>query len=71
MLCNLKAEMARKQISAEMLAKAVGKSSRSMTDKVAGKFDFTFPECTTIRDKFFPGMSLEYLFAAEQGEQAG
>lgn len=62
MLCNLKAEMARNNISSLDLAKAAGKTERCIRDKLNGKTQFSIPEAVSVRDKFFPGFSLEYLF---------
>lgn len=66
MLLNLRAEMARYGISAEDLARVTKKTPRSIRDKISGKRDFTLPEGAAIRDAFFPGMSLEYLFSREK-----
>ena len=63
MLQNLRAEMARCGVSTEDIAKAIEKSDRSVRDKLCGKYVFTLPEGVKIRDQFFPGMALEYLFA--------
>lgn len=62
MLRNLLAEMARREVSINDLAKAIGKSERSVRDKVKGKYEFSVPEAKAIRDSYFAGMSLEYLF---------
>lgn len=63
MLRNLKAEMVRYGITTTDLSRVSNKTERSIQLKVAGKNAFTFPEVVAIRDAFFPGMSLEYLFA--------
>lgn len=62
MLSNLRAEMARYGVSVSDIATVTGKTDRSVRDKINGKRDFTLPESAAIRDSFFPGMSLEYLF---------
>lgn len=69
MLDNLRAEMARYGVSALDLAKVTGKTDRSIRDKISGKRDFTLPESAAIRDSFFPGLSLEYLFAVTEEER--
>lgn len=67
MLNNLKAEMARYGVSSADIAKAIEKAERSVRDKIKGVYDFTLPEAILVRDKFFPGMSLEYLFEGAIG----
>lgn len=63
MLSNLRAEMIRYNVSIAKIAQVIGKTDRSVRDKVNGKYEFSVPEAGLIRDTFFPGMSLEYLFA--------
>lgn len=65
MFKNLSAEMARYGVSTNDIRIAIGKSERATRDKLAGKVDFSFPEAAKIRDSFFPGMTLEYLFAVQ------
>lgn len=68
MLNNLRAEMARFDVTPADIAREIGKSDRCVRDKISGKTDVSIPEAMEIRDKFFPGLSLEYLFAkAGQG----
>lgn len=62
MLNNLRAEMARQNVSATELARVMNKSDRSVRDKIREKYEFTLSECMAIRDTFFPSCSLEYLF---------
>lgn len=66
MLSNLRAEMTRYGVSALDFARVTGKTDRSIRDKISGKRDFTLPESAAIRDAFFPGLTLEYLFASER-----
>ena len=63
MLYNLRAEMARRNITSSDISRVVRKTDRSVRDKIKGKRDFTLTECTVIRDTFFPNLSLEYLFS--------
>lgn len=65
MLSNLKAEMARSNVSVGDVAIAVGKSYRTISDRLKGKVMFPIDEAISVRDTFFPGMDLEYLFATE------
>lgn len=62
LLCNLKAEMARRSISSIDISRIINKTDRSVREKISGRSQFSVPEATAIRDKFFPGFSLEYLF---------
>ena len=71
MLCNLKAEMARRSISILDIAKEVGRTDRSVREKISGRTQFSMPEAAMVRDKFFPGYSLEYLFTNEQSDDQG
>lgn len=70
MLSNLRAEMARFNVSPADIAKEIGKSDRCVRDKISGKTDVSVPEAMGIRDRFFPGLSLEYLFARANMGQA-
>ena len=58
---NLKAEMARREVTLRDLAAAAGKSERSVRDKVNGKRPLTLPELESVRRCFFPDLSLDYL----------
>lgn len=67
-LNNLKAEMARFGVSVGDISRAIKKSDRAVRDKINEEYDFTFPESKTIRDTYFPELSLEYLFASSTEE---
>lgn len=47
------------------LKNLLGCSDRTVTNKLTGETDFTIPEALKIRETFFPGLRLEYLFAAD------
>ena len=66
MLNNLKAEMARYGITVPDISRITQKSDKSIRDKITGKSDFSMPEGLAIRNEFFPGLSLEYLFTADE-----
>ena len=66
MLSNLKAEMARSNVSVWDVAMEVGKSYRTISDRIKGKLKFPIDEAIAVRDEFFPGMDLEYLFARDE-----
>lgn len=63
MLQNLKAEMTRRNVGTSDIGRVIGKSTRTAIDKVAGRYPFTFSEAKAIRDSFFQGMDLEFLFS--------
>ena len=65
MLRNLKAEMERYGVSVRDISTLTGKTERSARDKVNGRATFTLPEAIKIRDTYFQGFSMEYLFAEE------
>ena len=66
MLKNLKAEMARKNVKGVSIARAIHRSDRCAFEKINGIRQFSIREAMLIRDSFFDGMSLDYLF--EQGD---
>ena len=66
MLRNLKAEMARNGVSTEMVMTVLGKSDKTTRDKINGKSSLYLSEAMKIRDSFFPGLSLEYLFSKSE-----
>ena len=67
LLLNLKAEMARRAVTPSDMAKTIGKTERTVKEKIEEKTQFGLPEAVAVRDKFFTGLSLEYLFAPELG----
>ena len=62
MFKNLQKEMKEQHISNRDIARAIEKDERSISNKLSGRTDFTRIEMFTIRDTFFPEMTLEYLF---------
>lgn len=62
MLGNLKAEMARINITTADIAVVIKKSDRTVRDRIKGKGQFSVPDATAVRDTFFPELTLEYLF---------
>jgi len=64
MFRNLKAEMARNNLKSLDIAGAIGITKESFNNKMSGKTEFTRADMVNIRNKFFPGMTLEYLFEA-------
>lgn len=62
---NLRAEMGREKISIASIANLIGKTRDTVSNKIDGDTNFTIEEAQLIRDSYFPGMTLEYLFAKE------
>ena len=63
---NLRAEMTRYGVSNLDIQQAISCSESTVKNKISGKTEFTFLECLKIRDVFFEGYRLEYLFATEE-----
>lgn len=63
MLNNLKAEMARANVSIPAIAEVIRRSDRTVRERIKGHGYFSMPDAMAVRDAFFPGMDLEYLFA--------
>ena len=64
-LKNIYAEKARHGLTLEDLAKAVGISRVSVSNKLAGKYDWTLPEMVRLKNYFNElgsGVTLDYLF---------
>lgn len=64
---NLSAEMARYGISNADIQELLGCSNKTVSNKLANNSSFSINEAIKIRDAFFPGLRIEYLFA--QAEQ--
>lgn len=69
MLLNLKAEMARRSLTNEDIHKVIGKTTKTVQEKIKGNVPITFPEAIAIRDALFPGLTLEYLFAQDTTQE--
>ena len=66
MFCNLKAEMARRGLSGNKIAEGVGITGKTFSNKMIGISEFTRSEMFRIRDTFFEGEKIDYLFAFEE-----
>jgi transcriptional regulator with XRE-family HTH domain len=62
MFPNLKAEMARKGVTQEDVAKVVGTSVSSVNRWLTGNGGLSLGTAFEIRDKIFPEFSIDYLF---------
>lgn len=70
MLRNLRAEMVRMGISIDDVAAETGKSCRTIRERLNGKVMFPIDEAFAVKNAFFPGMDLEYLFARSERDSA-
>lgn len=66
MFANLFREMKLKKVSQDDIAKAISKTPTSVSRYMLGRSDFTYKQMVTIRDTFFKGLSLDYLFKKEE-----
>lgn len=64
---NLEAEMARKKITRNALAKELDVTPTTMGKKLNGETVLSLPDCIKIKNYLGVSMDLEYLFA-EQDE---
>lgn len=63
MLCNLKAELVRKNLVPEKAIEAVlGCSSKTAKAKLNGESDFSLPEAIRIVSCYFPNSEFDYEF---------
>lgn len=63
-MSNLSAEMARFGVSVYNVQAVLGCSEKTARNKVNGSTEFTVAEAMKLRDAYFPGLRLEYLFAS-------
>lgn len=72
MFRNLRAEMARAgNIDGKTIAKRIGITDRAFYNKMSGRTEFKRKEMQSIRDTFFKGMTLDYLFEYSDREKIG
>lgn len=60
---NLSAEMVRYGVSNTDIQALLSCSDKTVRNKLSGATEFSVDEATKIRDKFFPSLRIEYLFA--------
>lgn len=63
--CNLKAEMARVKVSQADVAEFLGMSTSNFNLKINERIPITVQEAEEIKNRFFPGLTLDYLFASD------
>ena len=60
---NLEAEMARKGVTQKDIAELVGKSPETVNNWLRGRSgEFTVKASLLVKERLFPGHSIEYLF---------
>jgi hypothetical protein len=62
--------MARCGVKKTDIAKLLGLRYATVIDKMSGKSRFYYDECMKIKEKFFPKLSLEYLFSSDNQNTA-
>lgn len=72
MVCypTLISEMSKRGIKKKELAEATGLCYRTVANRLSGKSDFTLPDAQAIRNRFFPGMDYDVLFARADQDSA-
>lgn len=66
MYSNLKAEMARLQITQKELAEFLEIDETTLSAKLSGKSDFTFGQCLAVKKFLNVDIPLEILFAKSE-----
>jgi len=66
LFATLKAEMARKGLKSSDIANTLHISTKSAYNKINGITEFTLKETIRIRNKHFPGMTIDFLFSNEK-----
>ena len=58
--------MAREGLTGKTIAVGIGVTERTFRNKLTGKTEFTRSEILGIRNKFFPGHTIGYLFEMQE-----
>lgn len=69
-MSNLVAEMKRYGVTNTDIQKLLGCSDKTVRNKLNGETEFSYPEAEKIRNKFFPNLRMEYLFATDTKDSA-
>ena len=67
---NLRAEMARNDISMKAIADSVGMTRNTLSNKLRRKSPITLEEAYAINQIFFPDQDIKYLFRESFIEQS-
>ena len=62
---NLIGEMAKRKVKNESIAQELGIHRNSVYNKLNGESSFSVDEAIRIRDTFFPGYDIKYLFLVD------
>lgn len=62
---NLSAEMVRFGVGITDLQRILNCSDKTVRNKLSGTTEFSVNEAFAIRDSFFPGLRIEYLFQSD------
>jgi hypothetical protein len=65
---NLVAEMTRQGLRKIDIAQLLNLRYATVLDKINGKSRFFYDEAKAIKDAYFIGLNLEYLFESDQNE---
>lgn len=65
-MSNLSAEMVRFGVTIVDIQNLLGCTDKTVRNKMNGTTEFSVREALTVRDTFFPGLRLEYLFAQSE-----
>lgn len=66
---NLRAEMARNDISIQQIAAVLNKTRNTVAGKLAGRQPINLDEAFTLTRSFFPDSDVYYLFATDSSNQ--
>ena len=65
MLANLSYELRRKNITQNVVARMIGVTDKTLTNKLNGTTAFTVDEAFIINKNFLPEYTMDYLFATD------
>ncbi len=63
---NLKAEMAKRDVTIESVSNLLGVHRNSVANKIKGNSRFSVDEAFCIQKAFFPDLETHYLFETEE-----
>lgn len=61
-MLNIDVARRKKGVSIVDIADFLGVRAQTVSDKLKGKYPFTFQEAVLVQEKFFPEYKLKYLF---------
>lgn len=65
---TLEREIAGRGIKKKTIAESIDVCNKSLNNKLSGRVPFTWPEVSIIKERFFPDMVVEVLFARAEPE---